>query len=286
MVGGLMFDYMFLESDEITYRFAFSSQTVDPETKEVTLEDWDLTMLAIDLFVDHLHEIAKEVIFVFSPPRDSPNGNFRDKIARTPGPNGLGYKAGRPPRPQNYQRIRDYICDRFFFDVVDHGEADDGLGMAAKRKDDKTVVLSHIDKDIDMIPGWHYNYVKKERYEVNEGVGSIEMFREKGKKPKLVTRGMIQFYRQLLEGDRVDNIPGIKGLGPVKIHQLFEGCPTEKQLFNIVLKAYRQQYKMQFINILLEVGDLLWIKQDENVRGSDILTCKLIDYGVGNYYEN
>lgn len=63
---------------------------------------------------------------------------------------------------------------------------------------EKTVICTK-DKDLDMISGLHYNWTKdKEPYEVSE------------------QQALKAFYSQLLTGDRVDNIQGIKGIGNKK----------------------------------------------------------------------
>lgn len=51
--------------------------------------------------------------------------------------------------------------------------------------------------------------------------------------------GMYNFYKQLLTGDRVDNIQGIPGIGDKKAEKILEGCETEGDMYDSVWNAYR-----------------------------------------------
>lgn len=71
-----------------------------------------------------------------------------------------------------------------------HGiEADDAVGIAQVSGDGDTCI-GHIDKDIDMIVGQHYNFNTGEFYSVSS------------------QQAWKHFLFQILLGDRVDNIPG------------------------------------------------------------------------------
>ena len=69
--------------------------------------------------------------------------------------------------------------------------------------------IAHIDKDLDTIPGNHYNYNKEEHYEVD-----LDTARR-------------NFFYQLLVGDTADNIPGIRGIGPKKANALLDNNNPE-----------------------------------------------------------
>jgi 5'-3' exonuclease len=97
-----------------------------------------------------------------------------------------------------------------------------------------------IDKDLDMLRGWHYNFVKQELYYVKE------------------EDGIRNFYTQILTGDRVDNIPGLKGIGIKKATKILQDCEGEQQLFDEVLSAYDND-----IDKLTERARLLWIRRQE-----------------------
>jgi len=55
------------------------------------------------------------------------------------------------------------------------GEADDYCSIYAKKALDegRPYVVAHIDKDLNCIPGWHYNFRKKEFYFMDESKGIV-----------------------------------------------------------------------------------------------------------------
>lgn len=101
------------------------------------------------------------------------------------------YKANRKDkvRPEWLQDIREHLVVRWGAHVSDGIEADDDLGIA---QTDETVICS-IDKDLLQIPGRHYNFVSGTHCIVDE------------------LGGWMNFYTQLVMGDRADNIPGYDG---------------------------------------------------------------------------
>jgi 5'-3' exonuclease len=94
---------------------------------------------------------------------------------------------------------------------------------------------------LDNLRGHHYNFVKNERYYITE------------------SQAIKNFYRQLLTGDRTDNIPGLAGIGPKKAEKILQDCETEQELYKAVLKAYDGN-----VEYLTEQGQLLWIRRKDN----------------------
>jgi len=147
------------------------------------------------------------------------------------------YKAHRPKeKPFWLEKCRQYLIATFNAEVVDGQEADDALGIA---QTEDTIICS-IDKDLLMIPGRHYNFVKDEFQEVTND------------------SGMRHFYMQCLTGDRSDNIKGIEQIGPKKAEKILAGCVTEQELFNAVREAYSNDEEF------LMNGRVLWIRRKEN----------------------
>jgi 5'-3' exonuclease len=127
------------------------------------------------------------------------------------------YKATRKAeKPTHYHRLRDYLLETHGAELVTDQEADDALGIA--QHEESCIVT--IDKDLNQVPGWHYNFVKKDLYHVTPN------------------EGLRYFYQQILMGDRIDNIPGIHGIGPVNAKRIIDECTTEREMYERVLREY------------------------------------------------
>jgi hypothetical protein len=122
--------------------------------------------------------------------------------------------------------------------MSENEEADDSVGIAST---EGNYWIVHVDKDLDQLPGWHYNPVKDEEYYVTE------------------FEGLYSFYKQILTGDRVDNIEGIRGIGPVKADKILKDCTTEEELYAACIKAYDGN-----TDRVLENGKLLWLRREIN----------------------
>jgi 5'-3' exonuclease len=154
------------------------------------------------------------------------------------------YKANRKqPKPTWYEELRAMLVSDHKAKVIYGMEADDALGIA---QTGDTIICS-IDKDLDQIPGQHYNFVKESHYEVSQE--EAEEF----------------FFFQLLVGDRTDNIPGCAGIGPVHAGRIISRCDgTVASYEKACLEAYQKAYGVAngMTNLLL-YGRLLKIKQHE-----------------------
>lgn len=163
--------------------------------------------------------------------------NFRNEIAVT-----APYKGNRKSaKPKYYQLLRDYMESAWSFTMIEDQEADDAIGIAAYEMEVGEYCICSIDKDLDMLRGDHYNFVKDERYFITE------------------EEGIKNFYKQLLMGDRVDNIIGIKGIGTVKAERLLKECKNENEMYLAILEAYEGNAER-----VLENGRLLWIRRQHN----------------------
>ena len=169
--------------------------------------------------------------------------NFRDNIATI-----LKYKGNRDGsrRPHHYQNIRDYLVNSHKATVVHGMEADDALAMAQCRlyKDsglfgadllykDKHAhsepvgapsVICSIDKDLDMVQGWHYNADKDQLYHTDN------------------LTGWRLFYEQVLKGDGVDNIAGLHGIGNKTATKILAACQSREELHQKCLDFYESYF--------------------------------------------
>ena len=163
--------------------------------------------------------------------------NYRNEIAKT-----APYKGNRvAAKPIHYQALRTYMEKAWAFEVVEGEEADDAIGIEAYSRDPEEYCICTIDKDLDMLRGQHYNFVKDIFYDITE------------------EEGIRNFYKQILTGDRVDNIKGIKGIGDVKAKRILKECKDENEMYLAILEAYKGDEAR-----VLENGQLLWIRRQPN----------------------
>ena len=170
--------------------------------------------------------------------------NFRNKLATI-----LPYKGNRSEfaKPTHYADIRSYLVKRYNAQKVDGQETDDMLGIRATELGDSCVIVT-TDKDLDTIPGWHFNWVKKDLYYVKEA----DSYRA--------------FYSQLLTGDDTDNIPGLEGVGPKTAAKILKGFNSPRGMWQAVLAEYATRCPDGFMGrgikeALLELGNLLYIRK-------------------------
>jgi hypothetical protein len=138
-------------------------------------------------------------------------GNFRNDVATI-----LAYKGNRTeqPKPVHYRRIREILVNEYGAIKVQGQEADDQLAIEQMKafkehgNYDRTIIAS-IDKDLRTIPGQHYNFTNRVMDYVSE------------------EEALKNMLRQLLIGDRTDNIPGL-----VKLLQLTGREQEAKRLIN------------------------------------------------------
>lgn len=191
------------------------------------------------------------------------DGNFRESVATI-----LPYKGNRvQPKPTHYQAIRDYMVGVWGAEIVDGMEADDKLAIEQMKtyyqsepfapEGHTDTIICSIDKDLNMIEGWHYNWQTQEKYFVSK---------DEGRKC---------FYTQLLTGDRTDNIQGIPGIGKQKAAKLLNGCETEEEMYEAVVGAYEAYYNTleeeEVEQIVRENANLLWIVKELNDKGEPVL---------------
>lgn len=179
-------------------------------------------------------------------------GNFRHELATLKTYKGNRARVGKPV---HYDAIRDLMIRKWGAVVVDGQEADDEIGIRATEltKEGKSPIIVTIDKDLDMIPGLHYNWVKDELRQIDK----LEAWR--------------CFYKQCLMGDSTDNIPGIEGLGPKTADKLLAECKTAEQMLRVVKDQWHKHYPrgfqaetgatVQADNAREEVMKLLWIRR-------------------------
>lgn len=174
-------------------------------------------------------------------------GNFREEIATL-----KPYKGNRDdkPRPVHYKFIKQWMIDEAGAELIHGMEADDALAIAQTEANGGDVICS-IDKDLMMVPGKFYNWGKKRK----DGKTGIRF-------KVSPDRADEWFWRQMLMGDSTDNIPGIKGFGPVKAEKELKGVGIGKRPKRVA-EHYKRQYAAHWREAMTEVGQLLWMCRTE-----------------------
>lgn len=172
------------------------------------------------------------------------------------------YKANRKdmPRPKWLQAVREHLVTHWNATVTDGIEADDAMGIAQCTEYDGESMICSIDKDMLMIPGKHYNFVKQEFRHISP------------------LEGLRNFYFQLIMGDRSDNIPGYDGKMRTKVPNFLQSavsyldsCTTEWEMYEHVRNMWTDDAMFliaaQCLYIQRKVDDK-WTPPSEAVDGS------------------
>jgi len=189
--------------------------------------------------------------------------NFRNEVATI-----LPYKGHRPTeKPHYWQDIREHLVDNYDAEVIYGMEADDKCGIEQSQAYQKseedfsdgladfeetldTVICSR-DKDLHMIPGWHYSWPcgnqKERKWYVNE------------------TDGIRFFYKQLLTGDATDNILGLYRVGEkANCVRALDNLEDELDMYELVFKEYNSRFGSYASKFLEENARLLWMLRTED----------------------
>jgi hypothetical protein len=246
-----------IDSDILCYEFGGMKQLEDPDQPLA----WQITRSMVD---DRLNQILEAVnatsysLYL----TDSPS-NFRISEGSI-----VPYKGTRATeKPHWWAAIRQHLIDQWGAEVQYGIEADDRLGIEQMKDlatactlvatapvnewhcDEKTILCSR-DKDLHMIPGWHYSWAC-------------------GKQPERLwfqdeTNAIRCFYRQLLTGDTTDNILGLYGVGgKSRLVLRLEDFDEELDMFKHVFKAYQDRFGSYACKFMWENGALLWMLREE-----------------------
>jgi len=194
-----------IDGDMLVYRVGFACDDEPARVATETLDNY-LSQIVLDLS-DHY---ASSIVYLTG------KGNFRDEVAVT-----QPYKAGRSEKrkPVHKKLLRAFMVSEWNAEVVNGMEADDAIAIKATELDHKAIICS-LDKDFRQVPCPMYDYTKK----------NLNAFK--------VDDAMRWLYKQALMGDRVDNIPGIYGVGPKKADKIIDPCTTEWECYSTCLAHY------------------------------------------------
>lgn len=242
-----------IDADVICYRVGFAVKEDEPvEYALSTVKN------VLNNIMDRFPEATSRRVFLTG------KNNFRDALATI-----LTYKGNRDPnkKPYYYSEIRDYLIDHQGAEVVDGQEADDAQAIEQWRNKDKSTVIVGIDKDLYMIPGYHYNWVTDELKYVN------------------LADANTHFFHQMLTGDSTDNILGCAvrkdvmyktgakkgqmhttrvGVGPKEADDLLEPVKGDVMAMRkVVIEQYKKHRGSTAQADYKENAALLWMRREE-----------------------
>lgn len=169
------------------------------------------------------------------------------------------YKANRGDKPTYYNEMREYLINKWKAEIIYGAEADDKLGVEQclehykpwgehdfDSRDRFSIIVAQ-DKDLNNIPGWHYNPVTDTTVFITE------------------KEAMRNFYKQILIGDASDNVKGVEGIGKKKAELAINPLHFDQHMFDkCVTLCYTQmkwENKKQAYDYVVKVGQLLWISR-------------------------
>ena len=178
---------------------------------------------------------------------------FRSEISKT-------YKCSRVAmrKPVHLDALKKHLRDNYDAITWEGFEADDLISISAREKGLDNCIVASVDKDLLQIPGWHYNIASgKSHYQSCHGA-------------------KLSFWSQTIIGDKVDDIEGLKGVGPVGARDVLKDTDdfsTHRDFYNLVLAKYISHNKMakgetveeHLIRNIRQLGKacrLLWLARD------------------------
>jgi len=219
---------LFIDADSIMFKAA-CTQSTKHDTRVVTRKIIEDTIA--DTFADETYIAIKG------------KGNFIYDIYS-------GYKSSRKDKLDDKlkERLNDahtYLVNDWSAIQSDGMEADDVVSIWSyeAREAEQDFVIAHIDKDINQVPGNHYNYNSKQIYFVDDEVADMN------------------FCTQLLIGDSGDDIPKVKRGFGIKTAQKALAETTYDNRMDTVVDEWQRLYGKGWEKQLNMVGNLIYMKR-------------------------
>ena len=219
---------LFIDADSVMFKAA-CTQSTKHDTRVVTRKIIEDTIA--DTFADETYIAIKG------------KGNFRYDIYS-------GYKSSRKDKLDDKlkERLNDahaYLVKDWSAVQSDGMEADDVVSIWSyeAREAEQDFVIAHIDKDINQVPGNHYNYNSKKIYFVDDEVADMN------------------FCIQLLIGDSGDDIPKVKRGFGIKTAQKALAETTYDNRMDTVVDEWQRLYGKGWEKQLNMVGNLIYMKR-------------------------
>lgn len=272
--------------------------------------DWEFTQELLDnrikLICDEVEATESPLLFLTNTPRinkllnkqrkrvDEPEQpyveNFRTAIANaipTDDVDAKEYKGGRKQqKPHHFYNLLSHILSSYSTHIDEFGlEADDAMVIHQysrwKQGLYDTIICSR-DKDVRQCPAWHYSWEVGKQTSIGpiwvEPLGQLthrdpDERDAKGKlKPaKIFGTGEKFFYYQMITGDSVDAITGIKGKGPMFGYHLLKDATSPRECYELVAEKYVQAWGDRWKEKMRLMADLLWMVREKNEKGEKVL---------------
>lgn len=288
-----------LDADVILYEVGFSSEKNNDGVVEPASWDFaqDLVDKKIALICDEAGATEAPLLFLTNTPYlnktlnkkrvyqgEQPKKyveNFRVEVAED-----REYKGGRKTqKPFHFRNLIHHFLSEYDVHINENGlEADDAMCIHQyshwKQGLYDTVICSR-DKDVRQCPGWHYSWEAGKQAAIGpifvEPLGHLEIRNEgekdskgRAKPVKVFGTGDKFFYYQLLVGDNVDNIGGIKGRGPRFAYNLLKDATSSRECYELTAEKFVQFYEDDWKKHMREMADLLWMVRELDEQGEKV----------------
>lgn len=159
------------------------------------------------------------------------------------------YKANRKPNPI-VNCLREMYIFRSEAIYSDTLEADDLIAIRARELGHDKYIIVSMDKDLQQIGGFIYNFYRKPSKR-NEKGEKIEEYPRKGLQYVPLWEAKKFLAKQMIMGDSADRIRGLPRYGEVKASKLIDPCTTSFALKKAVINEYKKVYLDDYIDQLL-----------------------------------
>ena len=228
---GKPFSICFVDADSIIYRIALKS--------DISLDK------AMEYYDKAIEDIEWATVATETKVALKGKGNFRYGIAED-------YKGSRSAKPvdevlaERRKDLNEYAYSLGHFQS-DNCEADDVVSIWAQEALDagENYVIAHIDKDIDMVEGWHYNFTKETLYYID------------------ADKGWYKMCLQMLTGDSTDNIQGLRGVGPKTAQKMLADVPRADMVAK-VQEVWKEHHPEDWESKLEVCWNLIYMRRNWN----------------------
>ena len=221
-----IFDVVTIDADSLIYKIAYVYPSMALGKKAL---DADIQKIIANV------EAANVIIYIKGP------DNFRFLCD----PEYKGNRNGEIDKEvkNRIDQLYEYAQEWAF--TADGGEADDycTILMYEAMKQGQSCIVSHIDKDLDCIPGWHHNFRTGE-------ITYIE--------PEDAYKFLIQ---QLITGDGTDNIKGCYNIGPKRAQARMRDIPVER-LLQLVLDTWQEIMGDNWQELFVKCANCIYLRTD------------------------